>query len=177
MIHLHAQTTPHHTLLKLFTVAGIALCCLAVVAGCQSGNDATQANSTEAAEEAGNAVTDEGGSQSTAGTPGEYQHLSGEEVQQLLEADDTCALVDVRQPLAYQYEHIEGAVNLPQDQIADTAETMFPDKNQVIILYCDYGGVSKVAAEDMVDMGYTNIIEFDGLEDWPGETVIDESLK
>lgn len=106
-----------------------------------------------------------------------YQHLSGEDVKALLDSDESVLLVDVRQPLAFEYEHIEGAINVPQDQIAQQAESVFPDKDQTIILYCDYGGVSKIAAEDMVDMGYTGVIEFDGLEDWPGETVKNENVK
>jgi rhodanese-related sulfurtransferase len=156
----------------------LAVTCVAMVASmgallvsCGGGN--TEAAMEEAANES--AATEE-----SAAEPAEditYQHLSGEEVVALMESDDNAVLVDVREPLAYQYEHIVGAINVPQSKMAEQAESAFPDKDQTIILYCDYGGVSKIAAEDLVDMGYTNVIEFDGLEDWPGETEKDESIK
>lgn len=85
--------------------------------------------------------------------------------------------VDVRQPLAYQYEHVVGAVNIPLDQMETSAADMLPDKDQTIILYCDYGGLSKQAAELLGGMGCTHLVEFDGMEVWKGETVLDESIE
>ena len=43
------------------------------------------------------------------------------------------------------------------------------DKDQLILVYCRSGRRSKLAAEDLVDLGYTNIKEFGGILDWPYE--------
>lgn len=106
-----------------------------------------------------------------------YTHLEPDAAQELIESDADYVLVDVRQPLDYQYEHIAGAVNIPEDTLVDVAEEQLPDKDQTIIVYCDYGGVSKTAADELVEMGYTNVIDFDGMSVWEGETVRDESIQ
>ena len=46
-----------------------------------------------------------------------------------------------------------------------------PDKGQLILVYCRSGNRSKQASEKLVRLGYTNIVEFGGINDWPGETV------
>ena len=45
------------------------------------------------------------------------------------------------------------------------------DKNQLILVYCRSGRRSKLAAEELVKLGYANIKEFGGIIDWPYETV------
>ena len=49
----------------------------------------------------------------------------------------------------------------------DPAE--LPDKEQLIYVYCRSGNRSKQAAEKLVALGYTNIVEFGGIIDWTGE--------
>jgi rhodanese-related sulfurtransferase len=44
------------------------------------------------------------------------------------------------------------------------------DKDQLILVYCRSGRRSKLAAQDLVDLGYTNVKEFGGIIDWPYET-------
>ena len=44
-----------------------------------------------------------------------------------------------------------------------------PDKDQMILVYCRSGNRSKQAAEKLAALGYTNIIEFGGINDWPVE--------
>ena len=46
-----------------------------------------------------------------------------------------------------------------------------PDKNQLILVYCRSGNRSKQASEKLVKLGYTNVVEFGGINDWTGETV------
>ena len=46
---------------------------------------------------------------------------------------------------------------------------MLPDKNAQILVYCRSGRRSKIAAEGLVKLGYTNIKEFGGIIDWKGE--------
>ena len=49
------------------------------------------------------------------------------------------------------------------------AESVLRDKNQLILVYCRSGRRSKLASEDLVKLGYTNIKEFGGIIDWPYE--------
>ena len=50
-----------------------------------------------------------------------------------------------------------------------TAEEVLTDKDQLILVYCRSGRRSKIAAEALVELGYTNIKEFGGIIDWPYE--------
>jgi rhodanese-related sulfurtransferase len=44
-----------------------------------------------------------------------------------------------------------------------------PDKDMMYLIYCRSGRRSKLAAEILVELGYTNIKEFGGIIDWPYE--------
>ena len=46
---------------------------------------------------------------------------------------------------------------------------MLQDKSQLILVYCRSGRRSKIAAEALVKLGYTNIKEFGGILEWPYE--------
>ena len=52
-----------------------------------------------------------------------------------------------------------------------TDDEELPDKDQLILIYCRSGNRSKQAADKLVKLGYTNIVEFGGINDWTGETV------
>jgi rhodanese-related sulfurtransferase len=58
---------------------------------------------------------------------------------------------------------------IPHDEITDRAEEELPDKDQLLLVYCRSGRRSKLAAEALVELGYTNIKEFGGIIDWPYE--------
>ena len=66
--------------------------------------------------------------------------------------------------------HIPGAIVIPDTEIKAEAESVLTDKDQLILVYCRSGRRSKLAAEDLVALGYTNIKEFGGIIDWPYET-------
>ncbi|MDO4503353.1 MAG: rhodanese-like domain-containing protein [Coriobacteriia bacterium] len=109
-----------------------------------------------------------GGSGPQAQVQTAYRHVSGEEAKAIIEQGD-CILVDTRTEVPYDMGHIPGAILIPYDQVTSPqAQKLLPDKDQCIVLYCDYGGVSKNAAEDLAAAGYTNVVEFDGLEVWDG---------
>ena len=58
---------------------------------------------------------------------------------------------------------------ISHEEIAEKAEDVLTDKNQLILVYCRSGRRSKIAAEALVELGYTNIKEFGGIIDWPYE--------
>ena len=68
--------------------------------------------------------------------------------------------------------HIDGAILIPNYEIAAKAESILKDKNQLILVYCRSGRRSKLAADKLVSLGYTNVKEFGGIIDWPYEIVV-----
>ena len=64
-----------------------------------------------------------------------------------------------------------GAIVISHEQIKEKAEQVLTDKDQLILVYCRSGRRSKLAAQDLVDLGYTNVKEFGGIIDWPYEVV------
>ncbi len=82
-------------------------------------------------------------------------------------------IVDVRTRKEYDQGHIPGAVLIPNTEIEAKAADLLPDKEQLILVYCRSGRRSKLAAQSLADLGYTNIREFGGILDWPYEVVQD----
>ena len=79
-------------------------------------------------------------------------------------------ILDVRTQEEYDQGHIPGAILIPDTEIKAEAENILTDKAQLILVYCRSGRRSKLAAEALVELGYTNIKEFGGIIDWPYET-------
>ena len=80
-------------------------------------------------------------------------------------------ILDVRTEEEYEEKHIPGAICIPNETIGTEEIEALPDKNQLIMVYCRSGNRSKKAAEKLVKLGYTNIVEFGGINDWQGKTV------
>ena len=101
-----------------------------------------------------------------------YMEISQAEAKELMDNKESGAIIlDVRRPDEYAEGHIEGAINVPNESIIDTAPEELPDKNKLILVYCRSGRRSKEAAGKLVSMGYTDIKEFGGIIDWPYGTV------
>ena len=80
-------------------------------------------------------------------------------------------ILDVRSREEYDQGHIPGAILIPDTEIEAKAADLLPDKDQLILVYCRSGRRSKLAAQSLADLGYTNIREFGGILDWPYEVV------
>ena len=100
-----------------------------------------------------------------------YSQISQEEAEQMMEKDDGHVVVDVRRQDEYDAGHIPGAILIPNESIGTEQPDELPDLDQVILIYCRSGNRSKQAAQKLFDMGYTNIYEFGGINDWTGEIV------
>ena len=103
-------------------------------------------------------------------TPGYRQITMAEAVAMMAEESDYIIL-DVRTREEYADKHIPGAICIPNETIGSNNIPELPDKDQLILVYCRSGNRSKQASEKLVALGYTNIVEFGGILDWPGETV------
>ena len=100
-----------------------------------------------------------------------YVNITAEEAKRLMDTKQSYIILDVREQEEYDAGHIPGAILIPYTQIDAQAEQMLPHKNQLILVYCRSGRRSKIAAETLVELGYTNIKEFGGILDWPYEIV------
>lgn len=89
----------------------------------------------------------------------------------MMQSETDYIILDVRTAQEYESGHIPGAVNLPNETIISEAIQQLPDKEQLILVYCRSGNRSKQASKKLVDLGYTNIVEFGGINDWSGEVV------
>ena len=102
-----------------------------------------------------------------------YEQISGAEAKALMDSESGYIIIDARTQEEYDQGHIPGAIVIPEYEIAVRAENELPDKDQLILVYCRSGRRSKIAAEELVKLGYTNIREFGGIIDWEYEIVKD----
>ena len=99
-----------------------------------------------------------------------YMNITAEEAKQIMDTEEGYIILDVRTQEEYDEGHIPGAIVISHEEIAEKAEEVLPDKNQLILVYYRSGRRSKIAAEALVELGYTQIKEFGGIIDWPYET-------
>ena len=104
-----------------------------------------------------------------------YQQISMKEAVSIMETEDNYIILDVRTKEEYQEKHIPGAMNLPNETIGTEDIPELPAKEQLILVYCRSGNRSKQAAKKLAALGYTNIIEIGGINDWTGDTVSGDS--
>ena len=98
-----------------------------------------------------------------------YVNITAEEAKQIMDSEEGYIILDVRTQEEYDEGHIPGATQISHEEIAEKAEEVLTDKDQLILVYCRSGRRSKLAAEALVELDYTNIKEFGGIIDWPYE--------
>ena len=98
-----------------------------------------------------------------------YMNITAQEAKEIMDTQEGYIILDVREQDEFDQGHIPGAILIPYTQIDFKAEDVLPDLDQLILVYCRSGRRSKIAAEALVDLGYTNIKEFGGILDWPYE--------
>ena len=100
-----------------------------------------------------------------------YEQISAEEAKVIMDTEKEYIIIDARTGSEFAEGHIEGAILIPEYEIADRAEKELPNKDALILVYCRSGRRSKIASEELVKLGYTNVKEFGGIIDWPYEIV------
>ena len=102
-----------------------------------------------------------------------FLNITAEEARKLMDSEKDRIILDVRSREEYDQGHIPGAILIPDTEIEAKAADLLPDKDQLILVYCRSGRRSKLAAQSLAALGYTNIREFGGILDWPYEVVQD----
>jgi rhodanese-related sulfurtransferase len=85
-----------------------------------------------------------------------------QDVKGRLDGGESFHLVDVREDHEWKASHLPGAIHLGKGIIERDIEKMIPDTGAPIVLYCGGGFRSALAAKNLQDMGYTNVISMDG---------------
>ena len=99
-----------------------------------------------------------------------YRRISMAEAVVMMQEETDYIILDVRRADEFASGHIPGAVLFPHENIGEqTCEEILPNKEQRIFVYCRSGRRSKIAAQKLIDLKYTNIIEIGGINDYNGE--------
>lgn len=114
-----------------------------------------------------NADKDNGPTLNTLG----YEQITQAKAKEIMESGGEYIIIDARTEEEFAGGHIEGAVLMPEYEIAEKAEAQIPQKDTLILVYCRSGRRSKIACEELVKLGYTNVKEFGGIIDWQYEIV------
>ena len=102
-----------------------------------------------------------------------YKQITQDTAQTLMANNSDYIILDVREDTEYYDGHIPGAINISNTGIADKELSELPDKDQMILVYCRSGRRSKDAARKLAKIGYTNVYEFGGINDWTGDITME----
>jgi rhodanese-related sulfurtransferase len=85
-----------------------------------------------------------------------------QDVHRRITAGETFLLFDVREESEFAAGHLPGAKSVGKGIIERDIESLVPDVDREIVLYCGGGFRSALAADNLQKMGYTNVISMDG---------------
>ena len=97
-------------------------------------------------------------------TTSTYTSISQSEAKKMMKEEKDYIILDVRTKEEYAEGYIEGAINIPLNEIESTNK--LKDKDQIIFVYCRSGNRSKQASEILSNLGYTNVYDIGGLNTW-----------
>ena len=103
-----------------------------------------------------------------------FQTINASQAKEMIDQNPNVIILDVRTNEEYLEGHIENATLLPYDTIAQQAKVTLPDTSSTILVYCRSGRRSSIAAQSLVDLGYSNIYDFGGIIDWPYSIITGE---
>ncbi len=103
----------------------------------------------------------------------QYKKISAASAKQIMDSNKAYILLDVRTEEEFSEGHIKEAILIPDYELSEKAKTELPDKNAKILVYCRSGRRSAGSAKTLVKMGYTDVLDFGGIIDWPYEVVQD----
>ena len=98
-----------------------------------------------------------------------YEQITADEAKKIMDSGEEHIILDTREQDEFDEGHIPNAILIPYTEIENKAIEMIPDKDKLILVYCRSGRRSKIAAESLAKLGYTNVKEFDGIIDWSYE--------
>ena len=98
-------------------------------------------------------------------SPAAAEKVSPNDAKAIVEAGGL--LVDVRSPKEFRQGHVEGALNIPYDDVAKRLKEFGPDKTRAVVLYCGSGRRAGIAEETLRNAGFKDVYNAGGYKDWP----------
>ena len=97
-----------------------------------------------------------------------YKKISFEAAKSLLESEPDLRFFDVREEEEYNLGHAKGALLFPVDSITrETAAEQIPAADTPVLVYGRSGQRSRLAAEKLAALGYTQVYDVGSLAGWP----------
>ena len=97
-----------------------------------------------------------------------FKTMTSQEAKEIMDTKTGYVIVDVRTQEEYDQGHIPGAISIPNETINNKKLAELKNLDQMILVYCRSGNRSRQAAKKLVDIGYTNVIDFGGIISWTG---------
>jgi len=95
-----------------------------------------------------------------------HTQISAEYAYAMINKLDDFVLLDVRTYDEFRARRIDGSILIPYSELASRASAELSEKNAVILVYCQSGRRSAIAARTLAELGYTNVYDFGGIADW-----------
>ena len=95
-----------------------------------------------------------------------FMTISTEEAKDIIDSEENYIILDVRTEEEYKEGHIPDAINIPNEEISIETSNKLTDKDQLILVYCRSGNRSREASKKLVELGYSNVQDFGGINDW-----------
>lgn len=92
----------------------------------------------------------------------DFEMISGKELDRYIR-DGTAFIIDVRSPQEFAQRHVPGAVNIPYERLKNVRGL---PREVPLILYCERGSVSMVAAKELAGRGYQTKTLIGGIHAW-----------
>ncbi len=117
--------------------------------------------------------------ESTESGAAEIHLMTGRELEEKNSANekDHVLIIDVRSAEEYEAGHIPNAIHISLDEIEERLEEIMDYKNKPIILYCNTGNRSGMAAETLANNGFTNIINAQGVKEYEYDLVYYKDIR
>lgn len=150
----------------------ISLLTSLTLAACGTSEESTQETSeTKSAEttEMTSTATSEAASAETTAAAAEIKEMGGDELA-AIQADnkekEKYLVIDVRSEEEYDAGHVKHAINIPLDGIEAEIGRIADYKDEAVVLICNTGNKSGQAAQILVDNGFTNVYNAEGVKDF-----------
>ncbi len=89
--------------------------------------------------------------------------IAGGEARKLVQ--DGARLVDVRTPAEFAAGHIDGALNIPVQELERRMDELEP-RDQPIVVYCRSGNRSRSASHLLKSVGFTAVHDLGAISRW-----------
>lgn len=88
---------------------------------------------------------------------GKTQYVSQESAEEYIDNQQNILIIDLRDEREYNENHLLNSINIPYSELEKRIEELMPYQNKPIILYCEKGSRSSMAAKKLEQLGFTKL--------------------